>query len=63
MVLEPPDQATLHPEDLEPRGVVPRRLPEVREDPRAEKAARERVHAAKVALGERGPKWWEPRSP
>jgi hypothetical protein len=25
----------------------------------AEKAARERVHAAKVALGERGPKWWE----
>jgi uncharacterized protein len=30
-----------------------------REDPRAEKAARERVHAAKLALGERGPKWWE----
>ncbi|CAB4932835.1 unannotated protein [freshwater metagenome] len=22
-------------------------------------AARARVHAAKVALGERGPKWWE----
>ena len=26
----------------------------------AEKAARKCVHAAKVALGERGPKWWEP---
>jgi hypothetical protein len=25
----------------------------------AERAARDRVHAAKVALGERGPKWWE----
>ena len=28
-------------------------------DPEAEAAARSRVHAAKVALGERGPKWWE----
>ncbi len=26
-------------------------------------AARRRVHDAKVALGERGPKWWEPMSP
>jgi hypothetical protein len=26
---------------------------------RAESQARSRVHAAKVALGERGPKWWE----
>lgn len=26
-------------------------------DPAAERAARDRVHAAKVALGERGPKW------
>lgn len=25
-------------------------------------AARSRVHDAKVALGERGPKWWEPMS-
>lgn len=32
-------------------------------DESAEKAARERVHAAKVALGERGPKWWENESP
>ena len=28
-------------------------------DAEAEKAARERVHAAKVALGERGEPWWE----
>ena len=28
-------------------------------DPEAERRARDRVHAAKVALGERGPPWWE----
>ena len=28
-------------------------------DGAAERAARERVHAAKVALGERGEPWWE----
>jgi hypothetical protein len=28
-----------------------------RKDPKAERAARDRVQAAKVALGERGPKW------
>lgn len=28
-------------------------------DEEAEREARARVHAAKVALGERGPKWWE----
>ena len=28
-----------------------------RQDPAAERAARDRVHAAKVALGERGPRW------
>ena len=27
-------------------------------DPEAEAAARQLVHAAKVALGERGPVWW-----
>lgn len=33
------------------------------DDEAAVKAARARVHAAKVALGERGPPWWEqPRS-
>ncbi|MBA2793943.1 MAG: hypothetical protein H0U32_08160 [Thermoleophilaceae bacterium] len=30
-----------------------------RDDALAERAARDRVHAAKVQLGERGPKWWE----
>lgn len=29
------------------------------EDPVAERAARDRVQAAKVALGERGTPWWE----
>ena len=29
------------------------------DDAKAEKAARARVHAAKVALGERGEPWWE----
>lgn len=29
-------------------------------DADAERAARDRVHDAKVALGERGPVWWEP---
>jgi hypothetical protein len=29
------------------------------DDGEAEKAARARVHAAKVALGERGEPWWE----
>lgn len=28
-------------------------------DSEAERSARARVHTAKVALGERGPKWWE----
>ncbi len=33
------------------------------DDHEAERAARDRVHAAKVALGERGTPWWEePRS-
>lgn len=33
------------------------------QDPAAERAARARVHDAKVALGERGDPWWEPPSP
>ena len=32
-------------------------------DAEAEAEARARVHAAKVALGERGPKWWEEDPP
>ena len=30
-----------------------------RDDAAGESAARSRVHAAKTALGERGPAWWE----
>lgn len=33
------------------------------EDDAAEKAAREQVHAAKLALGERGPVWWSDGAP
>lgn len=32
-------------------------------DVMAEKSARARVHAAKVALGERGPVWWSDGAP
>lgn len=32
-------------------------------DVTAEKAARARVHAAKMALGERGPVWWSDGAP
>ena len=32
-------------------------------DPEAEKAARGKVHEAKVALGERGPVWWNDGAP
>ena len=33
------------------------------DDAPAERAARARVHAAKVALGERGPVWWSDGAP
>lgn len=33
------------------------------DDRDAEKAARAEVHAAKVALGERGPVWWDDDAP
>ena len=33
------------------------------EDQEAERAARARVHAAKVGLGERGPVWWDDGAP
>ena len=33
------------------------------DDASAEKAARARVHKAKVALGERGPVWWDDGAP
>ena len=33
------------------------------DDVGAERTARDRVHTAKVALGERGAPWWEPATP
>ena len=42
---------------MKARGDVGRAL-KAKDSP-AEREARNRVHAAKVALGERGPKWWE----
>lgn len=33
------------------------------DDTAAEKAARAQVHSAKVALGERGPVWWDDGAP
>ncbi|WP_345722337.1 hypothetical protein [Qipengyuania intermedia] len=32
-------------------------------DEAAERAARQQVHEAKVALGERGPVWWDDGAP
>jgi len=33
------------------------------DDPAAREAARQRVDAAKIALGERGPVWWDDGEP
>lgn len=33
------------------------------DDRRAERVARDAVHAAKIALGERGPPWWDDNAP
>ena len=33
------------------------------DDPASEKQARAAVHAAKLALGERGPVWWDDGAP
>lgn len=40
-----------------------RAVREAGDDAGAEKAARARVHKAKVALGERGPVWWDDGAP
>jgi hypothetical protein len=40
-----------------------RAVKQAKGDPLATKAARQRVDAAKVALGERGPVWWEDGAP
>jgi len=34
-----------------------------KDDPAAMKAARQKVHAAKIGLGERGPVWWTDGKP
>ena len=39
------------------------RLALARADRDAERIARQRVHAAKLALGERGPPWWSDGAP
>ena len=51
------ERARLVSELMRARGDVGRALRA--KDKTAEREARDRVHAAKVALGERGPKWWE----
>ena len=40
-----------------------RAVRDAKDDPEAMKAARSRVQAAKVALGERGPVWWDDGAP
>lgn len=57
-VLPEDERKRLVSELMRARGDVGRALK--RKDKAAEAEARSRVHAAKVALGERGPKWWEP---
>lgn len=52
--LPEPERAALVKELMDAR----RRVHLDRADPAFVKAARARVHAAKVALGERGPLWW-----
>lgn len=40
-----------------------RAVRDAKDDPVAMKAARARVHVAKVSLGERGPVWWDDDAP
>ncbi|MEP1125327.1 MAG: hypothetical protein ABJH68_15695 [Ilumatobacter sp.] len=59
--LDEPVRQPLVNELMDARRAVKSALGDERAD--ALEAARARVHDAKVALGERGPKWWEPMSP
>jgi len=40
-----------------------RRAVKASDDPESERTARDRVNAAKIALGERGPAWWDDNAP
>lgn len=59
--LDPPEKARLMKGLMEARRAVKASL--TAGDVEAEKAARAAVHEAKVALGERGPVWWEDGAP
>ena len=55
--LAPQERQTLVNELMSARRAVGAALKS--KDAEAEKAARHRVNQAKIALGERGPKWWD----
>lgn len=59
--LDPAVRQRLVDELMAARAAVGRALKAANEP--AEKAARARVHAAKLALGERGPPWWDDGAP
>ena len=40
-----------------------RTVRDAKDDPLAVRAARRRVNEAKIALGERGPVWWDDKAP
>lgn len=40
-----------------------RRAVKASDNPKCERVARDRVNAAKIALGERGPVWWDDDAP
>ena len=48
---------------MDARRAVGAALRQKKKDSAAEKEARAGVHAAKVALGERGPVWWDDGEP
>jgi hypothetical protein len=57
--LDPADRERLVRELMAARRAVR----EARGEPEATQAARKQVHAAKAALGERGPVWWSDGAP
>jgi hypothetical protein len=61
--LSDPHLAPEHREILVEELMAARRAVRAACDPRAERLARDRVDAAKRALGERGPVWWSDGAP